>query len=263
MANALITFTQGASTGGAGYALMGSTGPPVTVSNGDDSGVENWKFEILDVGYGSSVSQGVVQDGNTPTFSFIPDQPGGYVVRLTTTDSEGNIYTDVRVFGVPEGIGSSFFIPPFLGDAGSMNFKISEGVYNTKGWGPYMATWLKEIGDSISLSAILRYTAPGVIPITGLSQSVALDYTGGGFIQPMPVGAPDGFVVSFDDLSAAGEYTWPSTEAGLSVTGSTKIQNPQSLALVTGDLLWSVIGALPGSGYQFRRFATENVWKIA
>ena len=101
MANAQIHFTQGASSPGAGYAMLGTTGTGVTVSNGDDSNVENWQFTVIDVGTGSEVAQGIVQDGETPTYSFTPDATGCYVIQLETTDDDGNVYLDQRVFGVP------------------------------------------------------------------------------------------------------------------------------------------------------------------
>ena len=62
MGNALINFTQGATTGGAGFALMGVLSTSVVVSNGDDSNIVNWEFIVDDVGVGSSVPQGTVQD---------------------------------------------------------------------------------------------------------------------------------------------------------------------------------------------------------
>ena len=155
MANAQIVFTQGSTTGGPGYALMGETGESVIVSNGDDSGVVNWRFEVLDVGVDSSVQQGVVQDGAVPTWTFDPDETGCYVVRLTTEDDEGNLYVDERVFGVLETNG--LLIPSFMVDAGSLNFVFDE-VENTKGWSPFVNAWLKLVASK-SGTVVTQYTA--------------------------------------------------------------------------------------------------------
>ena len=114
-----------------------------------------------------------------------------------------------------------------------------------------------------ALAAILRLAAAGTIVCAGAEQPVNLDYTAAGFVQPMPVGCADGQVVAFQDLSATGTFTWPSTGAGVSVSGGTKIQNPQTGELVTGTLLWSSIGALPGNGWRWRYNLPENVWTLA
>ena len=168
MGNALINFTQGATTGGAGFALMGTLSTSVVVSNGDDSDIVNWEFIVDDVGVGSSVPQGTVQDGGTPTWSFAPDATGCYVVTLITTDNQGNLYQDTRCFGVLENSGR--FIPSYLATDEALNCTVSM-VTNTKGWSPYLQTYLKAIDN---IAAITGYpssynvdvTAGGVIPAT-------------------------------------------------------------------------------------------------
>jgi len=98
---ALIQFSQGASTPPAGQALMGVTGTPVVVANGNDAGVAKWVFEVIDVPPGSAVPVGIVQSGTTPTWSFTPDLVDGYQIQLTTIDPTGQIMAvDTRVFGV-------------------------------------------------------------------------------------------------------------------------------------------------------------------
>ena len=145
MANAQIAFTQGSSSAGSGYAMLGVTGTSVIVSNGDDSDVVGWMFEVLDVGLGSAVEQGIVQEGETPTWTFDPDATGCYVLRLTTQDRQGNLYEDVRVFGVLESNG--LLIPSFMADAAACNFVIG-GVTNEKGWSPFVNAWLKIVEEN-------------------------------------------------------------------------------------------------------------------
>ena len=142
MGNALINFTQGSTTGGAGFALMGVLSTSVVVSNGDDSNIVNWEFIVDDVGVGSSVPQGTVQDGATSTWSFAPDATGCYVVTLITTDNQGNLYQDTRCFGVLENSGR--FIPSYLATDEALNFTVSM-VTNTKGWSPFLQAYLKAV----------------------------------------------------------------------------------------------------------------------
>ena len=157
MGNALINFTQGATTGGAGFALMGTLSTSVVVSNGDDSNIVNWEFIVDDVGAGSSVPQGTVQDGGTPTWSFVPDATGCYVVTLITTDNQGNLYQDTRCFGVLENSGR--FIPSYLATDESLNFTVSS-VTNTKGWSPYLQAYLKAVDSGGSAYSYSQDTGP-------------------------------------------------------------------------------------------------------
>jgi hypothetical protein len=143
MGNAQINFTQGSSTGGPGVALLGVTGTAVIVSNGDDSGIVNYSFTVVDVGVGSEVTQGSVQSGSAPTYSFMPDVSGCYVLQLETQDNLGNVYQDVRVFGIPEVSGR--LIPSYLATDGSMNFQTP--TVNSKGWSPYLQAYLKKVDD--------------------------------------------------------------------------------------------------------------------
>lgn len=169
MANAKIQFTQGASTPGPGYAMLGATGTSVTVSNGDDADVAKWTFTVIDVGVGSTVSQGVVQDGAIPAWSFVPDVSGCYVVQLETTDRQGNVYQDQRVFGVLETNG--LLIPSFMASSGSMNF-VTGSVENEKGWSPFLNAWLKAFASG------------------GTPASYTLDCTGATILAPAVYAGP-------------------------------------------------------------------------
>lgn len=115
MPSALIKVNQGAGTytDVPGRAVIGAIGGGTVVfSNGDDTGVVNWLYEVLYVPPSSAIPL-TVQDGGTPTFTMAtPDRRGCYRVRLTTTDAAGNTDTDIRNFGVPfPNLG--FIAPPY------------------------------------------------------------------------------------------------------------------------------------------------------
>jgi hypothetical protein len=183
MGDSAINFTQGVSTGGPGVALIGVDGTLVVVSNGDDSNIVNWKFTVVDVGFGSAVSQGVVQNGGTPTWSFTPDVSGSYVVDLVTTDNQGNLFEDRRVFAVLETNG--LLIPSFTADAGSLNFS-----GQTKGWSPYLNAWLKLVlsggsGTVTSVTGTLPVSSTGgstpVISIRAAAAGLSGSMSGGDY----------------------------------------------------------------------------------
>ncbi len=202
MGNALINFTQGSTTGGAGFALMGVLSTSVVVSNGDDSNIVNWEFIVDDVGVGSSVPQGTVQDGATSTWSFAPDATGCYVVTLITTDNQGNLYQDTRCFGVLENSGR--FIPSYLATDEAMNFVVSS-VTNTKGWSPYLQAYLKAVDEAAgggggsytqdcSAGGTIVYDGPSTVP-------PLVNFTGapgGGFTFTPPSAA---FATMFQNLA--------------------------------------------------------------
>lgn len=110
---ASIKFTQGATTDTAGRAVKGSlTGGGVTVSNGDNTDVVQWKYELLYVPPGSSVVLATQGPGATTTFSFAqPDVPGSYRIRLTVYDGDNDEDVDIRNFCVP--FQNGLLIPPF------------------------------------------------------------------------------------------------------------------------------------------------------
>lgn len=100
MATALIKITQGITTDLAGRALKGVTGTSVVFSNGDDTDVLTWTYELLEVPPGSTVSLTSQGPNTTPNFTITPDVAGSYRVRLAVAGSS-NVDTDIRVFVVP------------------------------------------------------------------------------------------------------------------------------------------------------------------
>lgn len=111
MVVSLIKFTQGITTDIPGRAVVGATGAAVTVTNGDNTNVASWKFEVLEVPPGSAVP--LATQGPSPVNSFnmgTPDRAGCYRVRLTVADSAGNQDIDIRNFGVP--LPNLAIIPP-------------------------------------------------------------------------------------------------------------------------------------------------------
>lgn len=103
MPTALLAFVQGPNSAPAGQAVAGTlVHGAVTVSNGDDTGVVSWKFEILYVPPGSALVPPIVQGpGVTATFMFTPDVAGSYRLRLTVTDAQAVQDVDIRNFCVP------------------------------------------------------------------------------------------------------------------------------------------------------------------
>lgn len=152
-----VKFVQGLNVGTPGVALFGVLATPVVVSNGDNTGVVRWKFEVLDVPPGSAVPMGVVQDGALSTYGFAPDVRGGYLVRLTvfsTGNAEQSV--DTRCFGVKEV--STRFIPPFMpidvrGDL-PLNF-----LGQLRGWAKYLSEWLYFIDALAAVPATRVLTA--------------------------------------------------------------------------------------------------------
>lgn len=111
--SALIRFTQGANTAAAGVALVGALTTTVVASNGDNSGIVRWTYQLVDVPPGSAVSK-AVQSGATATFSFAPDVRGSYRLMLITERSNGAIDVDIRVFSVP--LANGRIVPPYQGN---------------------------------------------------------------------------------------------------------------------------------------------------
>lgn len=149
---AAVKFVQGFVVGTPGQALFGVLTTNVTVSNGVNTGVVRWVFEVLAVPTGSAVPIGVAQDGPLSTWTFSPDVTGGYLVKVTVYSSgDQEQATDARCFGVPEL--SGHFIPPFtprdeFGDA-VLNFG-----GQTRGWAVYLETWLKYV-DTLVASVVI------------------------------------------------------------------------------------------------------------
>jgi len=145
MATAILRFTQNAVVGTPGEAYLGATGLPVTIANHDNYGVENWKYEMLDVPAASAVPTGVLSNGIVTTATFTPDVRGCYLVRLTVTAYDGRKTRSVPLaFGILEINGN--LIPPF----GAIDKSINFGG-QTRGWSKYFEEWIQAfaaVGES-------------------------------------------------------------------------------------------------------------------
>lgn len=112
---ALIKITQGATTDVAGRALKGSLGTAFTCTNGDNTNVVLWKWELLYVPPGSVVPLTVQGPSASPSFAVIaPDVAGSYRIRLTVFDGAGGQDVDIRNLCVPFPHG--IIAPPFQGN---------------------------------------------------------------------------------------------------------------------------------------------------
>lgn len=100
---ASLRFVQGPNSDVAGRAVVGTlTDGACAVSNGNNTGVVSWKYELLYVPPGSSVPLTVQGPGIVQTLSFTPDKAGSYRVRLTVTGATvSDVDVDIRCFCVP------------------------------------------------------------------------------------------------------------------------------------------------------------------
>jgi hypothetical protein len=110
---ALIQFTQGPNFEPAGQAVAGTlVDGACTVSNGNNTGVVTWKYEMLYVPPGSALPLTVQGPSATPTFMFTPDVAGTYRLRLTVAGLvavDSNV--DMRCFCVP--FPNGIIAPPY------------------------------------------------------------------------------------------------------------------------------------------------------
>lgn len=132
---AAIKFMQGVTTDDPGRALIVVASTPVVMTNGDNTDVFDWTWEILTAPSASGIPTGVIAAGAMSSASSTADVPGSYLVRLTVKDTVGNQAQDTRAFIVLEG--SRRLIPPFRGDFNSLNYG-----GQTEGWDPAMEQWL-------------------------------------------------------------------------------------------------------------------------
>lgn len=189
-ASCSIKFTQGSSPG-TGVAMLGSTGSPVTVSNGlATPAIVRSQFWIVDAPPSSvyyALKGTVVQDGAAPTYAFTPDVQYGFLIEMVCFDAQGNQASDQRCFGVLDANG--LFIPPFEGDNLALNFVLS-GKANTRGWAPFMEAWLAFLtthaGGSVGFTVEGLGAAFGSPAYSGLANRILLiDPTGGYTLTPV------------------------------------------------------------------------------
>lgn len=196
----LVKFVQGASIGTPGVSLIGVTGTTVQVSNGGtnpspDPGT--WTFTVLGVPSASAVPTGVVQSGSTPTWNFVPDVAGTYVVQLQVTDNTtGATSTDVRSFGIYTSLGSPYLIPSFTASPPSLNF----GGQAT-GWDKYMEAWLNLLVSLAGGGSSISEANKVYVSLTGN------DFTGDGSIgKPFATYAKASTVATSRGAASGNQY---------------------------------------------------------
>jgi hypothetical protein len=206
MPGALIAYSQVTqTTPPAGQAMLGVTGQVVTVANESalNAGIVVWTFTVLDVPPGSAVPTGVVQTGATATWTFTPDLVDCYSINLVTEDTEGNLYSDTRVFGVLRANGQ--IIPPFGADVGSINFNGT-----LLGWDPIMRSWLVFLNAQTGAGRTRSNTATfGAHPTMAESpwQVQPLNSSGGAFTLNLPPNPSTNDQIDFEDAGCTGAGT--------------------------------------------------------
>ena len=117
MPTALIKVTQGAVTDVPGNAVQGVQDGATTVvfSNGDDTGVVAWTYQLLYTPPSSGIAPTTQGPSVADTFTMAtPDAPGSYRMKLTVADAAGNEDVDIRNFVVPFP-NSGIIVPPYQG----------------------------------------------------------------------------------------------------------------------------------------------------
>jgi Concanavalin A-like lectin/glucanases superfamily len=256
MVASLIQFTQGATVGTAGQALIGVQAVAVQVANGASvpGAVILWTFSVVSVPTGSGVPIGIVQTGATPTWSFTPDLRGCYLIQLTVSDVLGNTSTDTRAFGIYSVLGSPYIVPSFSADAGSLNFG-----GQTKGWDPAMEAWLLLIGSGSS--------GPTGVPTDGLTLSLQANL--GAIINPSSTSVVAWYSQApgyYGTYVANGASSFPTLEtssvaAGYAVVFTDSIATglvvPSSLEHIVSTNAFSFAGVISYTGAQ--TFNTANL----
>jgi hypothetical protein len=138
LANSQIKFTQGANNPPAGQAIQAVTGVALVITNGDNTNVVTWLYQVIDVPPGSAIPIGTLS--TTATAGFTPDVTGGYQIKLTTTDNVANTYVDFRAALIPEDSVYSRIIAPFSAASDALNISAQ-----TRGWAPFMESYLHVI----------------------------------------------------------------------------------------------------------------------
>lgn len=179
--SARLKFTQGALVGVPGQALFVERGIAVVCANENNANVQIWKYDLLEVPEGSSLTPGTLSNGTTPTAQFTPDVPDGYLLRCETQRLlRGKLERaiDHRVVGVRRP-GSRIFVPPFSASKGALNFG-----GQTKGWQPYY----REMVEQLAMAT--GYPVEVVMPASGVSITVPL------FTVPASPAGPSRFLLS-------------------------------------------------------------------
>lgn len=139
---ALIKFTQAATVYTAGQAAIGVASTLVTVANNDNTNVVLWTYTFIDTPPNSSIPVGVAQSGPLATYSFTPDAPGSYLIKLTVNDSGAGSASDTRTFGVRNSKGR---LPPaYLAQGFMVNFS-----GQARGWAPENEQYFAHIDNNV------------------------------------------------------------------------------------------------------------------
>jgi hypothetical protein len=253
--SAAIKFTQGATVGTPGVALIGSTGASVVVTNGNDALVLSWTWTVVTSPPTSAIVPGT--GGTGPSFTFTPDVTGCYLVQLALVGVDGSTATDVRAFGINETNG--LLIPPFSGSSGSLNFS---GV--TTGWDPIMRRWLlliESLQSSLGSVAVTITASSYAIPTTvstlranTVSNSVALTL-------------PNPPTVPFDGW---GFWVWiyPSSPSGgnpvtISPFATEGVMNPDTGAVANTTWTSATSGTRQGRMLRVEWWSAGTAWLIS
>jgi hypothetical protein len=161
-----IKFTQASgATDIAGRAVKGifegiPANDKVTITNGDNTNVDNWKIELLYNPPGSAL--GAVPGtpvvlgqavSPTPSADLDPDVIGScFRIRLTVWDSVGNSDIDIRNFAIPDGRG--IIRPPYqkLPDPILLSLKADELNFDGQVYG-----WLGDSGSGTHYDFFTQY----------------------------------------------------------------------------------------------------------
>lgn len=149
-----------------GISLIGAAGVVVTVANGDNTGVDQWQFVVVDRPAGSALALGVAQAWSaTATWSFTPDAglAGSYFIEVwvkNVTTGEIRVSSVIYKDQVGSGAGGVYAV---LGNAGipyiplgalgrHLNFSS-----DTRGWAKQMQQWFDYL-DKLQLKHTVQTT---------------------------------------------------------------------------------------------------------
>jgi lysophospholipase L1-like esterase len=200
---AKLQFTQGATVGNPGEAIVGVSGTAVTCSNVDNAsggGVRNWKYTLTDISGGASVQVAhLLSDGPVPTATVTPDTYGTWRVELVTTGNDGTLAKDARVIIVPNARG--WKLPAFSETADEVNYRKADTSLNRRGWADAMDFIFSDI-----VTALGGGPAPTPLdpPMSGMKLWLRPDSVSGG---GSPLTLVSGGVSAWADQSGAGVVT--------------------------------------------------------